>query len=375
MALSEAKKSSAVAIIRLMQMTTVPTTEELLYILAMAKKSQKPVELPFKNPYNNITFMVRVTPGTSQFHPTWTFERCDNGGNVLLWRLQSNEVIMIQGKVKIEANYTGAVAVAENSENSSEEMIESFRTTGSQPIVMGSPSNSQSNLFPVIAGMAQRQDQDQNQDRDQKQDQDQYLAEKCQSSSGTWLFNDRDRGPVMMPQPVALNDQVVNNYMGALSNPKTGFLRHTAFEFFLLRDLAYVRKFGGKLSLVIFDFIDPQSGCTTDVCDQVAPILMDSLNDLFSPVELLTQLKTGEYAVLLCGYDSEKALHYARTLWSRLSNCAPPTSILADGANMSMGVACIPDTCKEPGVLLAAAIKAKDMARAAKRGYMLFPLF
>jgi len=368
-ALSEAKKSSAVAVIRLMQMTTVPTTEELLYILGMAKKNQKPVELPFKNPYNNITFMVRVTPGTIQFPPSWTFERCDYGGNVFLWRRQTHEVIMVQGKIKIESNYTGEAAP----EIENEELIESFRTTGSQPIIMGSPSNSQSNLYPVIAGMAQEQDQIQ--DQNQIQNQAEAQLEKALSSSGTWLFNDTSAGPVMMPPAVALNDDVVNNYMGALSNPKTGLLRHTAFEFFLLRDLAYVQKCGGKLSLVIFDFVDPQTGLVAGDSEELAPILMDSLNDLFSPLQLCTQLKTGEYAVLLCGYDSDSALKYARTLWSRLSNSAPVGSIFADGANMAAGVACIPDTCKDPGVLIAAAIKAKDMARSAKRGYMLFPLF
>ncbi|MBS1990400.1 MAG: hypothetical protein JSS83_07775 [Cyanobacteria bacterium SZAS LIN-3] len=353
MALSERQKSNAVATVRLMQTTTVPTTEELLYMLGIAKKNGKPVELRFKNPYNNITFMVRVSPGTIQFPPRWDFHRCEAGQTIFLWTRQTNEVIMVQGKIKIESNYSGEVTTEADSE---EEMPESFRTTGSQPIIMGSPSNSQSNLHPIIASLDQSQSDN-------------------LSSTGTWLFDQKNAGPVMMPPPVALNVDVLNNYMSALSNPATGFLRHTAFEFFLLRDVQYVQKFGGRLSVAVFDFSDSETEKTHDVADTVSQILSESLQDLFSPLELCTQLRSGEFAVLLCGYDGEKALNYAKTLWTRLTNSAPVGSACADSDSMAVGVACIPETTKDPGVLLAAAIKAKNLARQAKRGYMLFPLF
>lgn len=91
--------------IRLSKMRSIPTTEDLKYALAEAKRQQKPVELPFKNPANGADFIISVTLGVGVAPPRWVFEREDAAGTVQLWTRETLEVIMIQGKIKVESMY------------------------------------------------------------------------------------------------------------------------------------------------------------------------------------------------------------------------------------------------------------------------------
>ncbi len=411
MALSKAFSDNAIVSIKLRKLPTLPTTEDLLYLLATATKNKKPAELPFKNPYNNISFVVKVVPATTQLAPRWTFERCTESGNVFLWTRESNEVIMVQGKIKIESNYTGIPAQKDeeqlsqsgqfllpeqNLQNSpnqqygvdwqnqqqdqpglddAEEASEptgkqaegdntaaaetttrqetsppAAQTRGSgQPIILGSPVISASNL----AAMGAAQDE----------------------VSNHWMLNENYRGPVKLPPPVVLNPEVVRSYLSALSNPQTGLLRQSAFEFFLLRDSMALQKRGGKLAVLVFDFINPDTQEPPSISKEAASILADLLSEFCGPLELFTQLKSGEFAILLSGHDGESALKFAEKLCSKLPQGATELSILADLKTLAVGVACIPETCHDPGTLVAAAIKAKNMARQSQRRCMLFPLF
>jgi len=265
---------------------------------------------------------------------------------------------MIQGKIKIEANYTGAASADEAG-------VEAQKSSESQPIIMGSPAISATNL--PFMGMMQ----------DQAEGAPAATASETQKrgKGSTWLFSDGNSGPVGMPPPVALGSNVVNNYLFALLNPATGLTRHSAFEFFLLRDFEYVRNYGGKMSLAVFDFVNVETRERADLPGAATAALADILNDWCTPLEVCTQLKSGEFAILLCGYDGEKALKFAQQLWDRLLKHSFDLTVCSDPRALAIGVACIPETCKEPGVLIAAAIKAKDLARESQCHYMLFPLF
>lgn len=87
-------------------MNSVPTTEDLKYALTTAQQNRKPVELPFKNPNNQILFIVRVVPGQGEVKPRWTLERHQHGGQDMLWTQETDHLIMIQGKIKLDTSYT-----------------------------------------------------------------------------------------------------------------------------------------------------------------------------------------------------------------------------------------------------------------------------
>jgi hypothetical protein len=85
MALSKAFTDNAIISVKLRKLPTLPTTEDLLYLLSTATKNKKQAELPFKNPYNSISFTIKVVPATTQLAPRWTFERSTDSGGVFLW--------------------------------------------------------------------------------------------------------------------------------------------------------------------------------------------------------------------------------------------------------------------------------------------------
>lgn len=103
MSLSSHRTSKITQTIVLFKMGAVPTTEDLKYALAEAIRARKAVELPFKHPENGIVFTVRVTTGTSVTAPKWTLLLGEEHGSSILWTKETNEVLVIQGKIRVDA--------------------------------------------------------------------------------------------------------------------------------------------------------------------------------------------------------------------------------------------------------------------------------
>lgn len=95
-------------------MNSVPTTEDLKYALTTAQQNRKPVELPFKNPLNQILFVVRVVPGQGEVKPRWTLERHQTSGQQTLWTQETDHLIMIQGKIKLDTSYSRSTDTSES---------------------------------------------------------------------------------------------------------------------------------------------------------------------------------------------------------------------------------------------------------------------
>jgi GGDEF domain-containing protein len=570
MGLGKAFSSLAGTSIKLGRLPAVPTTEDLVFVLATATKNKKPAELPFKNPNNNVTFNIKVAPATTQHAPRWTFTRYSNEGTVVLWTRETNEVMMIQGKVKIESNYTGVIEQAPTE-------LEGQELSGSQPYVEGSAyasayefagsdeaqgalaenlaeqdSTSQATTEPEEPAPqatehgaawqnatgneiawhnsaehdAARQNATEHQATWQKagesdtawqntpeyestwpkaaeadtawqntpehqaawqneagqeaagqelathdlstqdlsthdlaapdvtaqdianqsepsidvslnnapadeatgkqttgkkakskkakaraataaakaaaererKDREAPLQENAEASAAKTVAPEQEtrghaseapidtpaevllptdpyHGPATLPPPVTLHPEVLINYLSSFSDPATGLLCHGAFEFFLLRDIEYVRKRGTKMSLIVFDFANPETKEPINLSTEAVATVAKVMSESCTPLELCTQLRTGEFAVLLCGYDGQGALNFAESLCGRLPERKTELSLLADLKPLAMGVACIPEHCDAPGSLIAAAIKAKDLARQSQQSCMLFPLF
>ena len=103
MSLSSKRASKTTQTIVLFKMGAVPTTEDLKYALAEAVRARKAVELPFKHPENGIVFTVRVSAGSSVTPPKWTFLLEEEHGNTILWTKETNEVLVIQGKIRVDS--------------------------------------------------------------------------------------------------------------------------------------------------------------------------------------------------------------------------------------------------------------------------------
>jgi hypothetical protein len=103
MSLSSNRNSKITQTIVLFKMGAVPTTEDLKYALTEAIRAKKSVELPFKHPDNGVVFTVRVAAGTSVTPPKWTFLLGEAHGSKVLWTKETNEVLVIQGKIRVDS--------------------------------------------------------------------------------------------------------------------------------------------------------------------------------------------------------------------------------------------------------------------------------
>jgi GGDEF domain-containing protein len=157
-----------------------------------------------------------------------------------------------------------------------------------------------------------------------------------------------------------------------MSDPATGLLSHGAFEFFLQRDAEYVQR-NGKLSLLVFDFISETNKKTAAASTEAAAAVAGIITAFCTPLELCTQLHSGEFAILLCGYDGREALQFAERIAGKLAGATTLKSMV-DAKALAIGVACMPETCNDPGTLVATASKAKKLARESRRNCMLFPV-
>ena len=100
--------------------------------------------------------------------------------------------------------------------------------------------------------------------------------------------------------------------------------------------------------------------------------IAERIRSLMSPLDVAAHVKDGEFAVLLCSSDSADALRFARSLHSTIT----AQSILPEGIEAQetivVGAAALPETCQDPGELLAAAREAKEAAVVSDTPYLLY---
>jgi GGDEF domain-containing protein len=88
-------------------MNSVPTTDDLRYAIAEGQKRiGKTIELVFEHPNNHQIFVVKLilTVGNKN-PPSWTLFRGDSPNAPRLWNRGSEDVLMIQNKIKIDSQY------------------------------------------------------------------------------------------------------------------------------------------------------------------------------------------------------------------------------------------------------------------------------
>jgi GGDEF domain-containing protein len=110
-----------------------------------------------------------------------------------------------------------------------------------------------------------------------------------------------------------------------------------------------------------------------EVPEEIFRPIAERIHPLMSPLDVAAHIDDGEFAVLLCSSDGADAFRFARLLYGRLTG----QSLLPEGIeakeSVAIGAAALPETCGDPGELLAAARQAKDLAQETSRPYLLYP--
>jgi GGDEF domain-containing protein len=406
MSLHNRISSQASQAVRLLKLDALPTTEDLRFLVSEARRLKRPVEVPFKRDRTTPEFVIRVTLPTGQGSPTWTFYRSEGGG--LLWNKDSGDVMVIQNKMKMDSALTTTAQYAPQPQYY-EEPVEperpyiltdntldpveaqyydqqpvetqyeeappleaplfdapSFETAsfdvpfsesapsppGPIPFMMGAADGSQRSSgpgpgFPVAAGN--------------------------QPASAPNLFtNWMPEAKPALPPPIELDPSVNSEIEVALLDPNTGLTHFRAFTFFLMREFARFKRFNVALSALAFDFVESASKAPTQLSPSTSAAIVNQLDSMCSGVHFATRMDSGDFIVLLCNTDAAESVKCADALLDSLSRDESLRDLFGETISLAIGLATIPNSCDTPGLLLAAAMKAKQMARDSSRPHRHF---
>lgn len=356
--------------IRLAKMGSIPTTEDLKYALAEAKKHQKQIELPFKNPDNNLNFAVTVMPGSGVNAPKWEFYREDADGSAYrLWSRESTEVIMIQGKIKIESCYSNAMVQSTSQEDIPAVIVNRDTHTNRPPAPQDSWASG-SGSFPAFGTVEHSQSQGQSGSFPSPTNSSTGLkaSERAQSASGSW--------EAPLPAPATINDQAINDTLTAITDSKTGLLTSSAFLLFLLGWCSHAHNKGVNAALIAFDVKltrDNQAISTKDDEKAFYDWVRSGLKNAVKPYDPITCLEGDEFAALLYGADKASAQKFAAELKENLAATPLPEAFAGCQLDFAAGIFAIATSTREPGRALSAARQAKGMAHDSKFSYFVFP--
>lgn len=314
--------------IKLAKMGSIPSSEDLKYALAEAKKALKMVELPFKNPNNNYSFMVTVHPPAGVNPPRWIFHREERDGRwVKLWSRETNEVIMIQGKIKIESCY-----VTDEPEPAVQEIAnDQYITADRLPVV------DTSTLWPAA----------------KEQDQDMAPAKSLKmSDSGSWAAH---RPP---EAKIELDRTIMDEAFASMTDAETGLMSRGAFTVQLATWCNHNHNKNVPAALIVFS---PPSGLSRDTIKR-------ALNKCFRTYDPLTYLGDGDYACLLYGADAEEAQRLAVELKDQFYLSRSES----DAGKFASGIFIINQN-RDPACALGGAREAKEMSRTGRLFSLVYP--
>jgi len=379
--------------VRLAKMGTLPSSEDLKYMLATAAKDGRQVELPFINPETECNFMVKVMPANSPVNsPRWTFGRFDNGAFKQVWSKESNEVIMIQGKIKVDGaskgeyesvdisehnsigNHPGALAPAFGWKRKDKEFTNDFASQPLDPELAPydpePPWAGQTGSFGAIS-----------QEFEVPQIQEQISHQVSQTGEfqpfllppTSLPFAKFDQAPKKLPPAVDF-DLDLEDAFNILGDPETGLLCYPAFSFFLMREFEHSLQGSQDLSLIVFEILDKQTGEATELSITDGALVTEVFNSIRASLDFCARSEESEFAIVLPHYNSQDAISFAASLYTGLSE----NSTLAKGEAgdleriFTIGVAARTSAIKDAGTLFACARKAKDDTKNASCPYLLF---
>jgi FOG: GGDEF domain len=175
-----------------------------------------------------------------------------------------------------------------------------------------------------------------------------------------------------LPPPIEFDKNLVNQVHANLADASTGLMTFPALLFFLFREFARFQKAQSPLSIVSFEIALRLENSILPFPQEAIALVAQRLRPVCDPVDITSHVMGGEFATLLCSADGAAALRFAESLHTALTE--EPLSPAFSNAQvlLAIGVASIPETCSHPGVLVAAARQAKEMAKGGGKPYMLF---
>ena len=418
---------------RLPKMNSVPTTDDLKYAISEGQKRiGKTIELPFEHPNNHQFFVVKLNLSVGNKNPpSWTLQRGDGPNAIRLWNRGSEDVLMVQNKIKIDAQYVPAdgeeQVLVPSQPMSLQVNIGSSGMEMDNPLAPGSgdvsgdssaPVTPQNNFYaqanqnainafqapPQIApapsdnwvdGLIQPPAFNANVSRTNMPALHPGTPQPVSSSPKPAAPLPLDQVPdssqpeparpaatpsvtpsasaVALPPPIKLDVTLIDKIGAGMLDQATGMHSFAAFVYYLFREQALFRRSGTPYSVVIFEVALRIGNENVALPGIALPMIIDRVNTVATEFDIVTHLSGGEFAALLPGLGHEAISDWATKLHSAITSEPLTAGNRSEGVLAAIGMATLPHTCDDPEVLIAAARQAKETAKTLVNPILLFP--
>ncbi len=313
--------NSSGASLRLGKLNNNPSTTELDYALAQAKKNTSAViELPWKS-QSSPTFVLKVSCFNGDDDANWVLYQGETADAAVLWSFDSDDTTLIESLISAEC---------------------SDRVFTSAPA-----SQSPGSSAPANGGYT-------------------YGAPAPQAPSPAVPA-------VNLPPPVEFDHSLVEEVERHLKNPETGFVTRAGFFYFMAREFSRYQSFSTPMTVIVFELLANYGG------DKIMPMPERALREalrrfqtIMSGVDIVAHYKERQFAFLLPGISSNDAIQFGQRIERAILEAPLQPGLDANQGILCAGVASIPDTCEHPGIVLAAAEQALGQAKERKTSLALF---
>jgi hypothetical protein len=376
MPLADAFNSRQSGTLTLNKMNSVPTTEDLKYALTEASRPAqgniRVVELPFVNPLNQggTVFMVAVSPASGVIPPRWTFYRLEGDSKVKLWTRETSEIIMIQGRIKVESLYQRTGDTVQNLPIVDSLQLEQTEENLESVSSPESPSLSQTGQFSRL-DMA-RPESSVAQSSSQSclpLASDSCAGFQSEASSAPFdVFAAQWKNATVLPEPMEIDRQKVNQLLEHLREDECELLSYHGFCLFLLAWCAPRAGSQAPLSLI---YVRVRHRGQVPALEHLQAVAK-SLKRLCAPYDVLAYFGQGNYGLMRYCLDGQGAMNVARAVSDVIeaSPLLPPEVSL----KVNLGIAVLPQqNGSEPGTALAAARAACELADKSGLPALIYP--
>lgn len=376
MPLADAFNSRQSGTLTLNKMNSVPTTEDLKYALTEASRPAqgniRVVELPFVNPLNQggTVFMVAVSPASGVIPPRWTFYRLEGDSKVKLWTRETSEIIMIQGRIKVESLYQRTGDTVQNLPIVDSLQLEQAEENLESVSCPESPSLSQTGQFSRLnmaspeSNLAQFSSQS-----FLELASDSCAGSQSEASSAPFdVFAAQWKNATVLPEPMEIDRQKVNQLLEHLREDECELLSYHGFCLFLLAWCAPRAGSQAPLSLIYLRVRHRNQVPALEHLQAVAK----SLKRLCAPYDVLAYFGQGNFGLMRYCLDGQGAMNVARAVSDVIeaSPLLPPEVSL----KVNLGIAVLPQqNGSEPGTALAAARAACELADKSGLPALIYP--
>ncbi|HEY9772313.1 MAG TPA: diguanylate cyclase [Planktothrix sp.] len=196
-------------------------------------------------------------------------------------------------------------------------------------------------------------------------------AQSAPAVSPGWQAMSKPAGRTPLPEPFPLDWTIASDVEAQLCDPHSGLASINTFVFFLYRECKRFEKNRTPVAIISFEIrIQLPDNRIMPLPVDALPHIRTTLQGVLSPLDVMTHVSNGEFAVVLSSADRAAADEFCQRLHSTLTQ----TPILANvrQVHVAIGAAAIPETSTDPEVVIAAARQASEMAKQNRAPYFFF---